>query len=142
MLTSRLHETWDHTWSLTFAFHIIITRAPVIFTWAEARVCPRVATPLLIPPPLPHHIQSITHKEGRELNKFMPIVTLSFLSVPILTLCTGLFFLISLLVGGVSALFDWQKYSFTTGFAKSFSKNYYKFKNEIEIPTTVFSMDS
>ena len=70
----------------------------------------------------------------------MPIVTLSFLSVPILTLCTGLFFLISLLVGGVSALFDWQKYSFTTGFAKRFSKNYYKFKNEIKKSQLLFSV--
>ena len=86
---------------MTFAFHVIITWAPVIFTWAEARVCPGVAMPLLISPPLPHQvwdIQSITHKEGRELNKFMPIVTLSFLSVPILTLCTGFFFYFT--VGG------------------------------------------
>ena len=96
------------------------------------------------PPPLPHQvwdIQSITHKEGRELNTFMTIVTLSFLSVPILTLCIG-FCLISLLVGGVSALFDWQKYSFTTGFTRRFSENYYKYKNKIKIPTTVSSMDS
>ena len=35
-----------NNWSLTLAFHIIFTRAPVNFTWAQARVCPGVATPL------------------------------------------------------------------------------------------------
>ena len=34
----------------------------------------------------------------------------------------SLFFLMLLLVGGVSVLFDWQKYSFTTGFSKVFKK--------------------
>ena len=54
--------------------------------------------------------------------------------------CTGFFFNIT--VGGQGFSAVWQKYSFVTGFARSFSKNYYKFKNEIKIPTTVSSMDS
>ena len=33
-------------WSLTLAFQIIFTRAPVNFTWAQTRVCPGVAMPL------------------------------------------------------------------------------------------------
>ena len=35
-----------NNWSLTLAFHTIFTWAPVNFTWAQARVCPGVATPL------------------------------------------------------------------------------------------------
>ena len=56
---------------------------------------PRCSYATAHPPSLPHQvwdIQSITHKEGRELNKFMPIVTLSFLCVRILTLCTVFFY--------------------------------------------------
>ena len=40
---------WFHmvnNWSLTLAFHIIFTCAPVNFTWAQAQVCLGVATPL------------------------------------------------------------------------------------------------
>jgi len=36
-----------NNWSLTLAFHIIFTRAQVNFTWAQARVCLGVATPLI-----------------------------------------------------------------------------------------------
>ena len=41
----------NNNWSLSLAFHIIFIRAPVNFTWAQARVCPGVATPL--PPDFP-----------------------------------------------------------------------------------------
>ena len=55
MFASCQHETCDHAWSLTLAFHIT-------FTWG-------VATPLLIPP---RHrvwdIQSIIYKEDTKLN--------------------------------------------------------------------------
>ena len=58
----------------------------------------------------------------------------------IILVCTGGF---NVTVGGRSfSTFDWKKYSFTTEFARNFSKNNYKFKNEIKIPTTVSSMDS
>ena len=36
----------SNNWSLTLAFHIIFTRAPVNFMWAQARVCLGVAMPL------------------------------------------------------------------------------------------------
>ena len=35
-----------NNWSLTLAFHIIFIWASVNFMWAQARVCPGVATPL------------------------------------------------------------------------------------------------
>ena len=35
-----------NNWSLTLTFHIIFTRAPVNFMWAQAWVCSSVATPL------------------------------------------------------------------------------------------------
>ena len=36
-----------NNWSVTLAFHIIFTQAPVNFTWAWAQVCPGVAMPLV-----------------------------------------------------------------------------------------------
>ena len=54
MLTSHLHETCDHTWSLHgLSFHNILPRAPANFTWAQARICLGVATPLGVAMPLP-----------------------------------------------------------------------------------------
>ena len=45
----KLAITHTNTWSLTLTFHIIFTRAPANFTWAQAQVCPGVATPLHTP---------------------------------------------------------------------------------------------
>ena len=36
-----------NNWSVTLAFHIIFTQAPVNFMWAWAQVCLGVATPLV-----------------------------------------------------------------------------------------------
>ena len=83
-------------------------------------------------PPIESGIFSLSHtkKVGSSINLCQAklIVTSSFLPVPTLTVQ---FFFTSLLVGEVSALF-----------ARSFSKNSYKFKNEIKIPTTVSRNDS
>ena len=88
-------------------------------------------------PPSPPLSLGIKSKKVGSSCQAKLIVTLSFLSV---TVCTGG---CNVTVGGRSfSMFDWQKYSFTTEFARNFSKNNYKFKNEIKIPTTVSSMDS
>ena len=51
-LYARFTSTWKWlymliaNWSLTLAFHIIFTRAPVNFMWAQTRQCPGAVTPL------------------------------------------------------------------------------------------------
>ena len=92
MLASCPHETCDHAWTLTLDFHITFTWTPVNFTWVQAWGCLSVATPLLPPPPPSSTLESIMYKEDRKLNNLYQaklIVTLSFLSVAILTVCTG-----------------------------------------------------
>ena len=63
-----------NNWSLTLAFHIIFTHAPVNFMWAQAHVCLGVATPLhnfttLIKCPVITSVQELIKNCFAELQK-------------------------------------------------------------------------
>ena len=88
-LCAHFTSTWNlrshnhaNTWSLTLAFYIIFTWAPMNLTWAQAQVCPGVATPLLVALLLEGSYTHIYNNLGPSRNIFLADISKSLYEKP------------------------------------------------------------